>query len=55
MSRTNRRIPHNRWLRRPKGRKQALIRGSRPKGVPPDAWDDIPIAGRDEDKKKKRK
>lgn len=48
MSRTYRNIPHKRWLRRPRGKKQAIIRGSRPKGIPPDAWDDYPISALDE-------
>ena len=32
----------NRWYRHPRGRRQALGNGTRPKAVPPDAWEDVP-------------
>jgi hypothetical protein len=31
------------FLRKPRGRKQALIQGARKKAVPPRAWDDLPL------------
>lgn len=45
MSRSYKKSPRNgRWLRKPRGRKAAIIRGSRNKGIPPDPWDDIRIS-----------
>lgn len=46
MSRSIKKAPYKvrKWLRSPKGRKAAIIRGSRFKGIPPDPWDDIRIS-----------
>ncbi len=40
MSRTYKHMPTE-VVRRPKGRKQALINEARKKAIPPDAWDDL--------------
>jgi hypothetical protein len=37
-------LNNNRWLRKPKGRKAAIIRGSRNKGIPPDSREDIRLS-----------
>lgn len=45
MSRSFKKSPHNnRFLRKPKGRRAAIIRGSRHKGIPPDPWEDIRLS-----------
>lgn len=47
MSRTARSQPSSKYLlRRPSGKKQAIVRGARQKAVPPTAWDDK-LVGRD--------
>jgi hypothetical protein len=47
MSKTIRRVPRG-FFRSPKGHKQALINEVRHGAIPPDAWDDIPVASRRE-------
>lgn len=48
MARTYRNTKHAKSVRHPRGHKQALVRGSRNKAIPPSAWDDKPVAGRKE-------
>lgn len=44
MARTYKRMPHRGWgYRRVRGHRQALVNKERPKAVPPDPWDDIPV------------